>query len=175
MNRHEILFCHDLLNSLSLHFLGISFEDSFPQKSKSEVYFVYNNRFFLIEAKSESEVCGGHPGWKGTFLNLRRSIRNLNLKGAYNKWLIYLGQLHDYTTPQKKAPIANDYAKRYCILGLPLIMYTDFKLAIDATNSKSGIARLTYRKIPDLSSRTIAIFMREEILDAFLTSIKTNY
>ena len=114
-DRHEILFCHDLLKFLEQKFPNAEFYDDFEGNSRSEFYFTHNNDLFLVEAKSDIEAKS--TPWKGkkfqdTRNAIRREIPNKN-DSKYARWIIFLAQL-------------NDYAKRFnctkpynVMLGLP--------------------------------------------------------
>ncbi|MCK4349009.1 MAG: hypothetical protein KAW47_10365 [Thermoplasmatales archaeon] len=77
--RREVLFCHDLFSFIETEFSGAVFGDNLTGSSRTEIYFVFKNAFYLLEAKGEVETDGTkHPGWKGTFQDVREAIHNLS-------------------------------------------------------------------------------------------------
>lgn len=125
-DRHEILFCHDLLKFLEQKFPVAEFYDDFEGKSRSEFYFTHNNNLFLVEAKSDIE--SKSTPWKGEkFLDTRNAIRrkipNKN-DSKYARWIIFLAQLNDYAKRFNSTKLCN------VMLGLPNDRLKDAKQGI---------------------------------------------
>ncbi|MGA2957136.1 MAG: hypothetical protein ABSF48_15600 [Thermodesulfobacteriota bacterium] len=170
--RHALLFGHDFLSFIETEFPGADFYDDFPDQSHTEVYFIYKNEFYLIEIKSESDSAN-HPGYKyETFLSTRQAILALGIDGQYDRWLLYLAQLHDYTMPKKQAKSAANYPKGHVMLGLPYCKLNDCKAAINMASTKINKPAPQYYSHYKQASNLAYILMGEQELVTFIQSIK---
>ena len=171
-NRREILFCHALLSFIETEFPGAKFKDDFPGRSRTELYFIHGGAFYLLEAKSEVETAETrHPGWKGTFQDVRDAICNLNLNNRFNKWLLYLAQLSDYTSPQKCSKTAKRFSEHYVILGLPHSKLSDCQSAIELVTTKLSINRPNYTSRINKKKGVAYLLMKEIDLLLFIQSL----
>jgi hypothetical protein len=173
--RREVLFCYDLLTYIQCIFPDIKFYDNFKGYSRTEIYFVHDNQFFLLEAKSEVETANSHhPGWKGSFQDLRNAIRALHIANKYNKWLLYLAQLYDYTIPPKRATQANGFQIRHVVLGLPLSRLGDCEFAISQTTRIIASTSMSFETRQCDILRVAILIIRETDLIVFMDAIR-NY
>ena len=174
--RREVLFSHHLLTFIESEFSGAQFGDDFQGKYRTEVYFIYNDAFYLLESKSEAETEGSkHPGWEGTFQDVRDAIFKLSFDNQYNKWLLYLAQLNDYASLIKQSKIAKDFSDSYVILGLPISKLYNCRQAIDMTIKNLSISELKYTYRQDDFLKVSYILMKEADLSTFIQSIfKSN-
>jgi hypothetical protein len=119
-NRRGTLFCHDLLNFLESQYRGALFGDDFQGKLYADFYFIWKKYYYLVEAKGEIETSkNNHPGWKGTFQNIRHAINKIGLDNRYSKWLLYLAQLNDYACHSNQPASSLQCEKYFLVLGLP--------------------------------------------------------
>lgn len=173
--RREVLFCHDLLTYIKAVFPNVNFYDNLKGHSRTEIYFIHNNQFFLVEAKSEAEtVDSRHPGWTGSFQDLRSAIRAMKIANKYNKWLLYLAQLYDYATPPKRAIQADEFQNRHVILGLPISKLSDCVSAISQATRIITSASLSYETRQCDILRVAILVIREPDLIVFMDNIR-NY
>jgi hypothetical protein len=173
--RHEILFCHDLLSFLELKFPNANFSDNFQGHSKAEFFFIHNNSFYLVEAKSEAETAGSkHSGWQGSFQDIRNKIRSLGIENRYNKWLLYLAQLNDYVIHNRHKVQACKCDRLYVMLGLPLTELTSCKQAIALATQSSVFPELIYESGQDVDRQVAYIVAKEESLSIFFGSTIEN-
>lgn len=171
--RREVLFSHHLLTFIEYEFPGALFGDDFQGRSKTELYFIYNDAFYLLESKSEAETEDPqkHPGWQGTFQEVRDAIRKLGFNNQYNKWLLYLAQLNDYASPTKRLKKAQDYSERYAILGLPVSKLPDCQQVIDMTIKKLSISVINYTPRQDNIRQVAYVLMKETDLSVFIQKV----
>lgn len=151
--------------------------DDLKGHSRSEIYFMLEDKYYLLEAKSESETSGSrHPGWQGSFADLRRSIKTLNFDNRYSKWLLYLSQLFDYTSEEKRATKANSFQiqNRFAILGLPLTKLEDCKNAISKVKETISSSVLDYEVKSSAELNVAIIIFKEADLSSFMDRIVTT-
>lgn len=173
--RREVLFCHDLLTYIQNVFPDIRFNDNLKGHSRTEIYFVHDNQFFLLEAKSEAETADSrHPGWKGSFQDLRNAIRALNIANKYNKWLLYLAQLYDYTIPPKRATQANGFQIRNVVLGLPLSRLSDCVFAISQATRIIAFTSMAFETRQSDILRVAILIIKEADLIGFMDAIRNH-
>lgn len=166
--RHEILFCHDFLSSLELKFPNANFGDDLQGHSRTEFYFIHNNSFYLVEAKSETETAGSrHPGWQGSFQDIRYKIRSLGIENRYNKWLLYLAQLNDYAIHNRHQIQACKCDRRYVVLGLPLAELSSCKRGIEMATQSSVFPKLLYESGQDVYRQVAYVIAKEQNLAIF--------
>jgi hypothetical protein len=113
--RHEILFCHDLLKLLEHNYPNSYFFDDFDGHSRAEFYFSNNDEIYIVEAKSDIEAKS--TPWNGPrFQDKRDAIKKEfpnSTNSKYARWLIYLAQLNDYAERFDK------FTSFQTMLGLP--------------------------------------------------------
>lgn len=173
--RREVLFCHDLLTYVQNVFPDVRFGDNFECHSRTEIYFIHDNQFFLLEAKSEAETADSrHPGWKGSFQDLRNAIHALNIANKYNKWLLYLAQLYDYTNPPKRATEANRFQIRHVVLGLPLPRLSDCVSAISQATRIIAFTPMAYETRQCDILHVAILIIREADLIVFMDAIRNH-
>ena len=172
-HRREILFCHDLLSFVETEFPNAIFKDDLLGQSRADIYFIYKNAFYLLEAKSETES-SKHPGWQGSFQEVRDAIRNLNFDNRYNKWLLYLAQLNNYALSKKCARKSDKIAESYVILALPLPKLSDCQEAIRLTLKRLSMPDFNYISKQNNLREISYILMQKSELSTFIQSIKKN-
>ncbi len=170
-DRHEILFCHDLLKFLEQKFPNAKFYDDFGGNSRSEFYFTHNNDLFLVEAKSDIE--SKSTPWKGkNFQSTRNAIRREitdKKDSKYARWIIFLAQVNDYAKRFNSTSLFN------VMLGLPNDRLKDAKQGIDmlvgAKKTKSITLSLNYHCEGCNELNVAYIAMRNNDLLNFISSI----
>lgn len=172
-HRHEILFCHDFLSFLECQFLGAKFGDDLQGHSRTEFFFIHNSTFYLVEAKSEAETEGSkHPGWQGSFQEIRDKIKSLDIENRYNKWLLYLAQLNDYAAHNMHHLRAGQCERCFVMLGLPLTKLSDCRRGVEMATQSSAFPELRYECGQDVNRQVAYVVAQEESLSAFFDSRK---
>jgi hypothetical protein len=166
--RHEILFCHDFLSFLECQFPGAKFGDDLQGHSRAELYFIHDSTFYLVEVKSEAETEGSkHPGWKGSFQEIRDIINSLQIENRYNKWLLYLAQLNEYAFRSMHRLRESQCDERKVMLGLPLNQLADCKCGIEMAIQSSVFSKFSYECGQDFNRRVAYVVTQEASLSEF--------
>ena len=169
--RHEILFCHDFLSCLECKFPNAKFGDDLQGHSRTEFYFIHNNSFYLVEAKSEAETEGSmHPGWQCSFQEIRNKIRSLGTENQYNKWLLYLAQLNDYATNNSHHFHADKCDRRFVMIGMPLTELFNCKRGVELATQSSIFRELPYESGQDVCRQVAYVLVQEESLSIFFSN-----
>lgn len=173
--RHEILFCHDLLNFLKTKYSNSIFKDDFQDShnSHADFYFYDDSTCYLVEAKSDIEA-DSDPDWNGTaFSKDRSAIKRAaevsfdENQNNYGKWIIFLAQLNYYA--QNKFNKCKSFE---AMLGFPQNYCEDIEQAISIINDLPCTTDLLFNKITDSKSNVGCIIMKKTNLKEFISSIQ---